>query len=419
MGGGLAGIVLICHVFPPEHAPAGVMVSELAEDLAANGHRVTVITGWPSHPGGVLFPGWRARVRSVEEDPRGFRVIRCWHSIRPRERAFWRLWYYLTFGVSTLLNGLGEGKIDAVLCLSTPVFGSWAAWALARIKGARFVYAIFDLHPESAANAGLVKRGVAYGILRKADSMLCGCSNSIVTLGEGVRSEIVARGIRREKVEVVPLWLDKRKIRPGPRDNPWRREQGIAVETLVALYAGTIGLISGAEVLIEAARSLAARKDILILFVGEGSMRDRLKEAAARSELANIRFLPFQSASVLEDVLATADIGLVTLLPEAGKSSVPSKVLGYLAAGRPVIASVAPESDTAAMVREGECGRVTACMDPVALARAIVELADDRETRLDLGRRARAYFEGAFDRGVCVRAYEGLLRGDGVALGGS
>ena len=387
------------------------MVSELAEDLAANGHRVTVITGWPNHPSGVLFPGWRARWRSVEGDSRGFHVIRCGHSIHPRERGFWRLWYYLTFGVSTLLNGLGAKRFDAVLCLSTPVFGSWTAWLLAQIKGARFVYAIFDLHPESAANAGLLTRGVAYRILRAADSALCRRSSSIVTLGQGLRSGILERGIRPEKVAVVPFWLDGRKVRPGPRDNAWRRDQGIGPETFVALYAGTIGYVSGAEVLIETATQLAARKDILILCVGEGPVKDRLVSAAAQAGLANIRFLPFQPACVLDMVQATADVGLVTLLPEAGKSSVPSKVLGYLAAGRPVIASVRADSDTAEMIRSAECGLVTRCMDPGELADAIVSLADDASAREVYGRCSRAYFARNLERSTGTATYERILAG--------
>ncbi len=411
--------LIVSYVYPPEHAPAGVMVSELAEDLAARGHQVTVITGWPNHPAGVLFPGWHARWRSVEQDPRGFRVMRCGHSIHPREGMLWRLWYYFTFGLNAMIAGARSGSYDAVLCLSTPVFGTWAAWLLAKIKRARFVYAIFDLHPEAAANAGLISRGVPYHVLRMADTVLCRLSDSIVTLSEGLKAEILARGMRPEKIEVVAFWLDGRKIQPKPRDNTWRREHGIATETFVALYAGTIGYISGAEVLIETARRLASRKDILILIVGEGPIKDRIQDAAVRLDLMNLWFLPFQPASVLDEVLATADMGLVTLLPEAGKTSIPSKVLGYLAAGRPVIASVAPESDTAKMLRLGECGRVTLCTDSAELAKAIQDLADDPEMRLDMGRRGRAYFEKAFDRATTTGAYERLLFNDEVSLGDS
>jgi colanic acid biosynthesis glycosyl transferase WcaI len=297
------------------------------------------------------------------------------------------------------------------LCLSTPVFGSWLAWLLAYLKDARFIYAIFDLHPEGAANAGLVQRGVLYRLARAADTLLCRSSHSIVTLTDGLRRAIVARGIDRDRVVVVPFWIDAHKIRPTSRDNAWRRAHAIEPETFVALYAGTIGYISGAEMLAETARHLLVRQDILIACVGDGPVKDRLVKAASGQGLTNLRFWPFQHADVLNDVLATADVGLVTLRPECGNTSVPSKVLGYLAAGRPVIAAVPLDSDTADLIREGNCGRSIPPSDPAALANAIRECADAPEIQANFGRRGRAYLEKGFARDICVSAYERLLAG--------
>ncbi len=147
-------VLLICHVYPPEYAPAGVMVRELAENLSRAGHTVTILTGWPHHPQNKLYDGWKASFHRVETDPAGFRVIRCGHSFGVRKGIAFRMLYYFTFAISTLLNGLRAGRADAVLCLSTPVFGSWTAWLLARLKRARFVYDIFDLHPEGACMPG-------------------------------------------------------------------------------------------------------------------------------------------------------------------------------------------------------------------------------------------------------------------------
>ncbi len=387
------------------------MTAELAEDLATRGHRVTIITGWPNHPTGILQAGWNAKWRSVEADARGFRVIRCGHSIHARTVLFWRIWYYATFAVSSFANGLVSGPIDSVLCLSTPIFGGWAAWLLARLKGAEFLYGIFDLFPESAANAGMMGRSMLFSALRATDTLLCRLSDAIVTLGPRLRAEIIERKIPPRLVHVVPLWLDGRKIKPGQQDNPWRREHAISPGTFVALYAGTIGHISGAETLVETARLLLDHPNILILCVGDGPVKDRLMAAAALAGVPNLRFLPFQSASVLNEMQATASVGLVTLLPGAGRTSLPSKVLGYFAAGRPVVAAVDSDSDTAKMILRGECGRVTACQDPAALAAAILELYNDPGTCVQMGQRARAYFEQFFDRGHCSLMYERLLSG--------
>jgi colanic acid biosynthesis glycosyl transferase WcaI len=387
------------------------MTRELAEDLTRAGHAVTVLTGWPNHPRGVLYAGWKSRFRQVEHDPAGFRVIRCGHSIHPRVRALWRFWYYFTFAVSTFINGLAAGPVDAILCLSTPVFGSWSAWLLSRLKGARFLYDIFDLHPEGAHSAGLLSKGLLYRLWRRQDALLCRHSDAVIALSRGIRDLLLARGLQADRITMIPFWLDAERIRPGRRDNPWRRAQGLAPETFVVLYAGTIGYISGAGVLLETAERLADRPDILLLCVGEGVAKDDLVAGARERGLANMKFLPFQPEEALADMQAAADAGLVTLLPEAGKSSIPSKVLGYLAAGRPVIASVAEDSDTAAMVREAGCGWVAPSQDAVALANAIRRAADDPEGVRHKGLAARRWLVEHYARAACTVQYERLLTG--------
>ncbi len=414
MRSGARKVVLVCHVFPPEPAPGGIMVAELAEHLARIGHEVTVITGWPNHPGGVLYHGWTRKRRQVLNDSRGFRVMRCNHSVHPRSRVGWRLWYYLTFAVSAALGLLRVRRPDVVFSLSTPLFGSPAAWIVSRLKRARFVYAIFDLHPEAALNAGQMRRGIVYRMLRAVDTVLCRRSDSILTLTEGIRMEIMARGIDPGRVHVAPLWLDGDRIRPSERDNEWRRGCGLAPGTFVALFAGTIGYASGAEVLLDVAERLSRRQDIVMLCVGEGPVKDRMEKAAAERRITNLRFLPFQPEERLNDVQAAADAGLVTLLPQAGRTSMPSKVLAYMAAGRAVVASVSEDCETAILVRANECGIVVPCQDPSSLAEAIEALADDRSRCLELGNRGREAYERCFSRDAGVKRYEALILGGGA-----
>lgn len=403
-------IVIVCHVFPPEHAPAGVMMRELAEDLSASGHEVTILTGWPNHPEGVLFPGWGSHLRQVEQHE-GYRLIRCGHSIHPRRKMFWRMWYYFTFAVSTFWIGLFSGRADAVLCLSTPIFGSWSSWLLAKCKGARFVYDIFDLHPEAAANAGLMKKGLLYRLLRGWDSRLCRWSDAIITLSETLKRNIVERRIEPEKVTVIPFWVDPNGITPVDRDNTWRRKHGIGPDVFVALYAGTLGYVSGAEILVEAAKALKDDAHILLLVVGAGVVKDRIEQRAKEEGLTNMRFLPFQPQEELSLVQGTADVGLVTLLAEAGQTSVPSKVLGYLAAGRAVIAGVAGDSDTAKTILDGKCGLVVASQDGPALARAIAKAAANPEMVSEMGRNARRLLLSKFSRSRCTGSYKEILAG--------
>jgi colanic acid biosynthesis glycosyl transferase WcaI len=401
----------ICHVYPPEIAPAGVNAQELAEDMTAEGHKVTLVTGWPNHPQGVLFKGWSMRFRHMERTEKGYRVLRCGHSIHPRGNIAWRMWYYLTFALSTFVNALAAGPIDAILCESTPIFGPWTAWLLAKCKGSRLVYRIHDLHPESALNAGILRKGPAYHAMRAMDTWICKHSDIVATLSETMVDNILRRGVDPRKVVIARHWVDSEKIRPTDRDNPWRRRHGIGPETFVVLHAGTIGYISGAEVIIQAASALRDRQNMLFLFVGEGVLRPTLESLTAELGLQNVRFLPFQPAEDLRLMQATADVSLVTLKPEAGETSIPSKVLGYLAAGRAVIASVRDDTPTAKMVRTGDFGIVAGCQDPAALAEAIRAAADDKD-QIDLwGRNARKYFLDQYGREACTRVCEALLTG--------
>lgn len=404
-------ILVIVHVFPPEHAPAGIMVRELAEDLVLAGHSVIVLTGFPHHPQGFLYKGWKAKFRQVGRELAGYRLIRCGHSILPGKYLAVKLLYYLTFALSTFVNGLLEGRCDIVLCLSTPIFGSWSSRILALVKRANFVYDIFDLHPEATRNAGLLNgRSFTYQFWRAQDTLLCWSSHAILTLSDGMKREICKRGISEAKVHVIPFWIDPDRIIPRDRLNPWRQKQGIADSVFTALFAGTIGHISGAGVLIAVAKRLVDRPEILLLCVGDGPLQPELQAAAKAEGLSNIQYLPFQKEEELSDMLATADVGLITMLPESGSTSVPSKVLGYLAAGRPVIASVDAGSETARIIIEGQCGEVVPPQDDEALAAALIHAADGRTETESAGQRARHYFLRHYGRQSCTARYRDILQ---------
>ncbi len=401
-------ILIICYVYPPEVAPAGIMVRELADALTDKGHQVTVQTGWPNHPQGKLFPGYQQKWRQMERHGR-HNVQRVAMMIADKSSPIRRMGVYASFAASSFLNGLSLGRHDVVVCLSTPLMGVWTAWALARLWRARFVNVIFDLWPEAILNAGLIKNNLLYRIIRKIDTLNCRCSDAISVLGQGMKDEVVARGIAPGNVDVIPFWIDTQKIKPISRDNPWRREQSIPPETFVALFAGTIGYTSGAQILVETAKLLEHRKNILILVVGEGVVKKELETMARDAGTANLRFLPFQPDSRLKEVQGTADVGLVTLLPDSGISSVPSKVLGYMAAGRPVIASAAENSDTARLISSAPCGLVCPPQNPQALADSIVQLADDELKCCDFGLNAREYAEKFFSPASVINKYERLI----------
>ena len=403
-------VAIVCYIYPPEVAPAGQMVKELSEDLTAAGHSVSVITAFPNHPKGVLFDGWEMET-AREEEHDGVRVVRVAHSTSPDRGVKARLRFYTTFAINSFRAGMKLGRLDAVLCLSSPVVGAFFCWLLAFCRRARFFYIIWDIYPEVAVSTGAIKPGLLARICLKLDTWLCRRAAKVVTISGGMKRTLLERGLLEESVDLVPVWLDTDEIKPQERMNAWRREQDIDEGKFVALYAGTVGLISGAEIVLDAAARLAHHEDVMILFVGDGEMKPTLVARARELGLTNVRFVPFQPRERLAEVQSTADVGLVTLKRGKGRTSVPSKVLGYMAAGRPVLASVDFDCDTALWVENSGGGWVTPAEDATALADALVRAANNRSESDRRGASGRAFLERELSRTGCTGAYEALIRG--------
>lgn len=402
-------LLITSQVFPPEVHPTAVMVQELAHAAARRDWEVTVITGFPHHPYGRPFPGWRPGWRRLERQ-NGFGVVRRGHLIHPSPALWIRALGMASQCAGMWLETLTGPGPDVVINYGPPLAGPLTAALVARRWQARLLTVVYDLYPDILMASGHLQQGLLQDLLTRAERLAYRLADRVLVLSQGFRRTLVAdKGVPPEKIAVLPVWLDRRDITPLPRDNPWRRRMGLAPEQFVVLYAGTMGLVSGAGIVLEAARLLAAEPDILFLFVGEGQVKDLLRRQAKELGLPNVRFLPFQPRERLGEVQATADVGLVTLAPGRGRTSVPSKVLGYLAAARPVIASVDENCDTAATIRQGRCGLVTPAGEGAALAAAVRHYYRHPEARLRDGQRGRQHFLTHFERDAVLERYLQLI----------
>jgi glycosyltransferase involved in cell wall biosynthesis len=353
-------------------------------------------------------PGWKAKLLSREQTEGSFTLLRCLHSFAPRFGALGKLWYHFTFAVSSFWAGLWAGRFDVLVLPSTPVFCGPAAILLAWIRKAKTFYWIHDIHPESTINAGLLKEGALSAVMKATDSWVCRRASVVATPTEEMREVILARGLPAEHVVIQRHWLDEDRIQPSSQ-NGWRDKHGISPADFVVLHAGTVGYISGALVIVEAAKVLAKRPGILFLFVGDGPLKAELQKKAKEYGLANVRFLPFQPEEDLSSMLASGDVGLVVLKAQSAATSIPSKMYGYTSAGRPVIASVAPASSVARFIRAGGFGWAVPPADPEALAGAVLQAAADAGECRRRGEKAREFFVSEFGRRVVVNSFRQKL----------
>jgi colanic acid biosynthesis glycosyl transferase WcaI len=282
--------------------------------------------------------------------------------------------------------------------------------AVGRLRRAKIIFNVQDLHPDALVDIGLVKNRFAIAALRVLERLAYRCADALAVICDGFRDHCIARGADPAHVEVIPNWIDLDEIRPQLHSSRLRAEIGIPNDAIVVLYAGTIGLVSGADVLIDACALLPRESAIRVVFVGEGQLVSRLKEKAARLAPDTVFFLPFQPRERLNEVQSLADISVVTLLPGHARTSVPSKVLGYMAAGRPVIAAVDLDSETARLVHAAGAGWVVPPGDPNSLARALHELERDEDARHRCGQSGRRYLEDHHRQDAVLERYARLFR---------
>jgi glycosyltransferase involved in cell wall biosynthesis len=241
----------------------------------------------------------------------------------------------------------------------------------------------------------------------------------VVTISDGFVQTLHAWGVPRERVHLIENWAPLGELPLCERDGAWRRRHELGSGP-VLLYCGTLGLKHDTDLLFELARRVASRGATVVV-ASEGIGAEALARRLATELLASLRVLPFQPYEQLPEMLGAADVLLALLGRELGSYSVPSKVLTYLSAGRPLLAAVPSENPAAQLIERTRSGIVVEPEDVDGFFLGAERLLDDAALRAELGARGRTYAESAFsiteigDRFERVLAQALPTRGKGAA----
>ena len=407
-------ILLVTHYFPPEIGAPQARLSALARTWAGDGDDVTVLTGMPSHPTGVLPPQYRHAVRRRERSD-GYRVLRTWLYATPNEGIVRKTLGHLSFMFSSVLLGWhASGPADVVLVSSPTFFSIGSAWLLARMKRARLVVEVRDLWPAIFVELGVLTNRRVIRLLERMELAAYAAADAVIVVSDGFRANLIARGVPEAKVHTVRNGVDLASFPAGTRPNPRIRARlGAADGDCLVLYAGTHGISQGLPDVAAAAADLHGAA-VHLAFVGEGSDKPRLQKRVANLGLTNVTLLPGVPHEEMPRLLAAADICLVPLRDvPLFTTFIPSKMFECLAASRPVIGAVAGES--AQILREAGAVVVPPGDGP-ALADAIRTLTADPARRETIARQGRSYVERFFDRTELARQYRKIIDelGDGA-----
>ena len=359
----------------------------MAKELRARGVEVTVLTGMPNYPIGRIFPGYRGKVTSREQVD-GIAVHRvCLYPAAGRGSAR-RLLNYLSFTLTAGLRLLFMPRVDLVFVEAQPLLLALPALVLKQLRGIPYVYNTPDLQVEIAEQAQWIGMRSAIRIAARLESWLMKGAITVTSVTQAFIDHFVEhRQIPRSRMSFLPNGADTDVLRPLPYDQELASRLGVAGRA-VFTFAGTHAHYQGLEVIVEAAKRLVHRSDIVIVMVGQGPVRQHLIAMADEAGLTNVLFRdsPFEE---MPRLMSISYASLVTLrdMPAARKMRL-SKAIPPLACGVPVIYAGAGET-AEILVREG-CGVQVPAEDPDRLARAIEHLADRPDARQYMGASARA-----------------------------
>ena len=396
--------VLILTIYhDPEPIPK---TGELARELRRRGHEVTVVTAFPHYPSGDLYPGYRLAPWRWETR-QGIRILRTFIFPYHGRRGSLRILNYLSWMVSSIQAAWLTPPCDVIYVWHPPLTVGVSAWIIAKLKGVRFVYDVQDLWPESALASGLLRPGRLVDALYRLADWVYARAPRILVVSEAAAAHLRRRGVDAAKITVAPHWVDTAAFdRPPLRDV--RAERGWS-SRFVVMFAGNLGMVQGLETVIEAAALLRDRPDVLFVLVGDGSDRARLEAMVATRQLPNVHFAGRHPADEMPDFFRAADALMVHLRPsEIADHAVPTKILSYMAAARPVIG--ATSGAAADLIRAADAGLVCAPGDPPALAAAVERMAElSIEQRFALGANGREYLHAHFDKQSVIDGYERTL----------
>jgi colanic acid biosynthesis glycosyl transferase WcaI len=401
-------ILLLTQYFPPEKGAAQVRLWELAQGLQREGHQVTVVTAFPNHPTGVIPPPYRGKFFQKEE-MEGLQVLRTWIYPVRRGRFWLRLLNYFSFVFSSLYGILRSGKQDLIVVESPPLFIGFSALIASLVKRAPYIFNVSDLWPESAVELGLVTNKFLIKMSEGLESFFYRKAKKLSAQTEGIVRGLLRKNVKAEDILFLPNGVDTELFKPRERDLELEEALGLK-DKFVILYAGTMGYAHGIETALSAADILREEKEIIFLFVGDGSERPKLEQLARDKQLPNVRFIDFQPLEVIPRYYSLSSINLSTLRRYKLSEGVrPSKVFPALASGRPLI--YVGEGEGAEIVRESGGGVVLEPENPELLAGTILELKAQPEYCRELGLKGREYVVKHFSWPSIIRKWLEQLAG--------
>lgn len=385
-----ARICLLSFFFYPIYPGGGTRYPFMfGESLTRNGHQVIVVTTFPQNSNRKFITGYRHRF-VYKERIGNIELIRVWTPPFQHSGLIRRLLLYLCFMFSSLIGIFFTGKIDAILGISPePPFLLIPGFLYGKIKKAPYILTLGDLWPDSLIDLNIIKSQFFIKLIKIVSRISYIISDHIIVITSSIKKGLLKYGINNKKVSIIELCVDTTLFRPHSKNE--NLSNGIFRNKFIVMYSGIFGPAYDFDTLLNAAKLLEPFPEICFIIRGDGERRKEIMFKISRLTLRNVRVLDIVSeiSSVIE-YLNLADIFILPMKDvKVSETAHPSKVLEFLACGRPVVCST--KGELADLIHSSKSGLVVEPNNPQALAEAILDLYQNDEERMAMGRNGRNY----------------------------
>ncbi len=389
------------HFSTPRGA-SGTRSYEMAKALVQAGHEVIMICG--SYSGGDtgLRTEFRNGLRQGLVD--GIQIVEFDLKYSNYMNFLQRSVTFLRFALKSLLIAL-RIPADVLFATSTPLTAGLPGILARCMKRRRFVFEVRDLWPELPKEMGVITNPLILGGMSLLEKLSYRAAMACIALAPGIAAGIRKRSDPRMPIKMIPNGSDISLFqRPDLQGVP---PGIISKHEFLAVFTGAHGIANGLDAVLDAAKILMekGRNDIKLLFVGDGKLKPGLLARKKKEKLDNCTFMDPIAKAELVPILRSSDAGLMILsnLPAFYYGTSPNKFFDYIAAGLPVINNY--PGWLADVIEAKNLGLVVKPDDPIALASALIALADQPHCRHEMGQNALECAKRDFDRKILGKQF--------------
>ena len=403
-------LLIYAHYYIPDVASTGQILRELAEGMIEE-FDITIVCVVPSYTGKVAEE--YKKKMFYKEEINDVNVIRIRVPEFSKSNKISRVKNILSYFIGAMIATFKVGKMDYVYSISQPpilggLLGVWGKW----MKRAKYIYNIQDFNPEQTMAVGYSENKLILKTMMWFDKFSCKQADKVIVVGRDMIETLIGRfkGRKVPNHTFINNWIDEKEIYPLPADHEkvvaFKKKYGLQ-DKFIIMYSGNLGLYYDLENLMNVIEKFKAREDVVFAFVGEGTIREKLVQYKEKHNLQNVKFIPYQDKSDLIYSLNAGDVHWCLNAKGIKGVSVPSKLYGIIAAGKPILGALEEGSEARLIIEETQCGYVTEPGNYEQIEVMIQKYLNEKEgsTYIEMSQWGRTYLVENLTKDVSINKY--------------